>query len=550
MTLAAGARPADDFPIEWEEPADPGRSWAWDDMHMPFALRPLAQDYTRTLGAGFNLCYEIFGGFPQRTLVRTWNGYAYFAHDANVPEAEREALNKRWLRVMRDRADVTAAYWADEVLPEVRALERAIRTVDVEGLPAEELAEAWDAAWTAIARMWQLHFCIILGPYTILEELADLYEATVTGAAPGESLRLIQGVRHELFETEVGVERLTAAADRSPAVRRRLLEATTDDPAGHRAVERTELATLDGGAAFVAQLDGFLAEHGHMGQGFDDLGNPSWGEEPAILLAEIGRRLAEPPADAEARRTRLAAEADQLADTVRERLRGRPEERERFETVLALSREVGPLTEVHNYWIDRMAQARIRALSIRVGARLAAVSCLDAPDDVLYLHRPEIRELIEHPADRRALVAERRAIHARQAALKPPAFVGAPRRSSEPDRFDGAARVSDEADVLLGTGASAGIVRGPARVTLSPADFGRIRAGDVIVCPSSNPSWVPVFTLAAGLVTNTGGILSHAAVVAREFGLPAVVGVGDATTRIADGREVEIDGTTGSVRLL
>jgi pyruvate,water dikinase len=87
-------------------------------------------------------------------------------------------------------------------------------------------------------------------------------------------------------------------------------------------------------------------------------------------------------------------------------------------------------------------------------------------------------------------------------------------------------------------------------VTLSPDDFARVQPGDIIVCPSSNPSWVPLFTIAAGLVTDTGGVLSHAAVVAREFGLPAVVGTGDATSRIADGRMVELDGTTGDVRLL
>ena len=85
---------------------------------------------------------------------------------------------------------------------------------------------------------------------------------------------------------------------------------------------------------------------------------------------------------------------------------------------------------------------------------------------------------------------------------------------------------------------------------LTSTEFDRIGPGDVIVCPSSNPSWVPVFTIAGGLVTNTGGVLSHAAVVAREFGLPAVVGVAGATTAIADGRQLEIDGTAGTVRLL
>jgi phosphoenolpyruvate synthase/pyruvate phosphate dikinase len=104
--------------------------------------------------------------------------------------------------------------------------------------------------------------------------------------------------------------------------------------------------------------------------------------------------------------------------------------------------------------------------------------------------------------------------------------------------------------VLRGTGASAGIARGPARVVLTSSEFERIRPGDIIVCPSSNPSWVPVFTIAGGLVTNTGGVLSHAAVVAREFGLPAVTGVSGATTTIRDGQHLEIDGTAGTVRLL
>ncbi len=85
---------------------------------------------------------------------------------------------------------------------------------------------------------------------------------------------------------------------------------------------------------------------------------------------------------------------------------------------------------------------------------------------------------------------------------------------------------------------------------LGPEDFGRVQPGDIIIAPSSNPSWVPLFSIAGGLVTNTGGVLCHAAVVARELDLPAVVGTGDATTRIADGQMLELDGTTGFVRLL
>ena len=550
MTSTDDARAPEDFPVAWEDPADPEVTWARDDMHMPFALAPLAAEYVRGIGAGFNLCYVVFGNFPQRTYCRVWNGYAYFAHRANVPEPEREALSKRWLDVMRARAEVTEAYWKDEVLPEIKAIDRRLRDIEVEQLVPDDLAAAWDEAWALTSRLWDLHFCAILGPYTVLDDLADLYEAVVVGAAPGESLRLIQGTIHELFETEVSLERLAAIATEHPAVRDLLVDATGGDEGSHRPLDSAEIAAVDGGPAFLEALDAFLERHGHMGQGYDDLTFPSWAEEPSIALTQLGRRLASPPEAAEARRQRLAAEADALGHAVRDRLAGKADELARFESLLSLSRAIGPLTEVHNYWIDRLAQARIRALSMRVGARLVAAGCLDAADDVLFLHRGEIRELIERPRDVRTLVAERRAEHARRRAVKPPAYLGAPRKESSPDRFDGTPIASDDVNVLLGTGASPGIVRGPARIALSPSDFGRIRAGDIIVCPSSNPSWVPVFTIAAGLVTNTGGILSHAAVVAREFGLPAVVGAGDATTRIADGRQVEIDGTTGSVHLL
>jgi pyruvate,water dikinase len=129
--------------------------------------------------------------------------------------------------------------------------------------------------------------------------------------------------------------------------------------------------------------------------------------------------------------------------------------------------------------------------------------------------------------------------------------VGKPKEeSSEPDRFDGGRFQPDADGTLRGTGASAGVARGPARIVQGPEDFVRVKRGDIIVAAASNPGWVPLFSIAAGFVTDTGGVLSHAAVVAREFGLPAVVGLGDATTRIPDGRIVEIDGAAGLVRFV
>jgi pyruvate,water dikinase len=153
--------------------------------------------------------------------------------------------------------------------------------------------------------------------------------------------------------------------------------------------------------------------------------------------------------------------------------------------------------------------------------------------------------------DARPLVADRRREHTRRLTLEPPRVVGKPKSAADdPDRFDGVRFEPDPDGTLRGTGASAGVVRGRACVVLGPEDFDRVMRGDIIIAPASNPGWVPLFSIAAGFVTDTGGVLSHAAVVAREFGLPAVVGTGDGTKRITDGRIVEIDGAAGLVRFV
>jgi pyruvate,water dikinase len=169
---------------------------------------------------------------------------------------------------------------------------------------------------------------------------------------------------------------------------------------------------------------------------------------------------------------------------------------------------------------------------------------------VLFLRRAEVPDLLREPADRRPVVAARKDEYDHWRRVTPPSKIGKPSDEEPSGRFGGERFAKEDEAIVRGTGASAGVVRGPARIVIGPEDFARVQPGDIIIAPSSNPSWVPLFSIAGGLVTNTGGVLSHAAVVAREFDLPAVVGTGDATTRIADGRQLELDGTTGFVRLL
>ncbi|MDQ6794686.1 MAG: PEP-utilizing enzyme [Chloroflexota bacterium] len=532
-----------EFPIEWQDESDPELDWERDDMHMPFALAPLAIDYIQCVGAGFAAGYEYLD-IPVETRCRVWNGYVYFARWPVVSDAVRAEQRDQYTRGSQEHEKIVAAYWRDEALPELAELYDWIASRPVERATLVDLAEMWELAWQRTNRAWWIHFFAILGPYQVLEDLADFFEAKVDNATAGDALKLVQGGIDELQDVERGIERLTAMAAAEPALAERL---NADAPPSI-----DELAATPGGAEFVAELRRFLDQHGHLGQGFDDLSLASWAEEPSPLLADFAKRLRHPAPPSDERRARLAAESEALTARVREQLADRPDDLASFEELAALAREIGPLTEGHNYWIDRKAQARIRVFALRVGRRLAAEGAFDDPNDIFYFSRAEVPELLRAPVDWRAIVAERRAEHARQRTITPPFNVGTPHRfeTASPDRFDGNRFESTEEGVLKGTGASAGVARGPARVVLGPADFGRVQPGDIIVAPSSNPSWVPLFTIAGGLVTDTGGVLCHAAVVAREFALPAVVGLGDATKRIADGRLLEIDGVRGLVRQL
>ena len=236
----------------------------------------------------------------------------------------------------------------------------------VETMPAAELADTWDEVWARIGRCWSIHFYAIRGPYQVLEDLADLYESVIEAPAPGEALGLIGGGDHELQAVERGLEELAAivAADAGP---RRA-------PGRARTSPSRTLAALPGARPSSRRaLSAFLAEHGHLGQNVDDLTLASWAEEPGLVLAELAKRVRNP-----GRRSapRNGGAAGRRGGRARRCGRGRPSPATRrssreFEELLADARAIGHLTETHNYWIDRMAQASLRRFVVRVGRRLA-----------------------------------------------------------------------------------------------------------------------------------------------------------------------------------
>jgi rifampicin phosphotransferase len=188
--------------------------------------------------------------------------------------------------------------------------------------------------------------------------------------------------------------------------------------------------------------------------------------------------------------------------------------------------------------------ARIREQLWYFGQKLALAERLEKAEDIFFITLPEVRASLEG-TDMRSTVRERRSVYENELKRRhvPRVLLS---DGTEPGTQTGVAKSDD--DTLKGTPASAGVVIGKARVILDPADA-HLEPGEILVAPSTDPGWTPLFLTAGGLVMEMGGAISHGAVVAREYGIPAVVGVLGATERIITGQHITVDGSHGIVSL-
>jgi pyruvate,water dikinase len=290
------------------------------------------------------------------------------------------------------------------------------------------------------------------------------------------------------------------------------------------------------------EVASFLRRHGHRAVAEIDVGMPRWSDDPAYVLGVLANylRLEDPDRAPDVQFIRGArAAADAVAGVV---AAVRRRSRVRAAVVafaLDRTRALAGMRETHKDFLVRLL-AHARAQLAVIGADLAGRGLLDTADDVWFLDLREVRAALGG-ADQHATVLARRTEYARELRRRhvPRVLLS---DGTEPEAL--AAPPPDGA--LLGTPASAGVVTAQARVVLDPVGA-HLEPGEILVAPSTDPGWTPLFLTAGGLVMEMGGSNSHGAVVAREYGIPAVVGVPDATLRIATGQLITLDGASGAV---
>ena len=278
------------------------------------------------------------------------------------------------------------------------------------------------------------------------------------------------------------------------------------------------------------EIDDALARFGHISESANDFSRPTWREDRDAVVDLV---LAHPERGAPVERLDLAAVEARMP-------------RARRPLVRLLWRRSGAFhvyrDAIGGAWTR--CYGLFRGTFLALGTRLVERGVVDLPDDVFYLALDELRAIVAGvplaAGAPRSLVARRRAEIAEAADLVVPEVVYGD--AFVPIRRDEIVRAT-----LVGIPTSRGSARGPARVVRGTADFGRVGAGDVIVIPYSDVAWTPLFARAAGVVAESGGVLSHSSIVAREYGIPCVASVADACSRIPDGAEVVVDGVAGTV---
>ena len=312
-------------------------------------------------------------------------------------------------------------------------------------------------------------------------------------------------------------------------------------------------------------IDAWLEVHGYMMLGYD-LEGPMLKENPGLLLGLLEGQL-----HTTRDKQKAQSHCEALLRDVRNRLSNEPEKLAAFEACLAQAKPAYHIRDDNGRACVSVPMALVRRALLACGQRLVQRGALEHPEHIFFLEVTEVKSALEEHMEVKERVVKRRGqrLWAEQhpgpasygIELPPPPFKVFPPGSrflleavnwSKTQHLLSVAKGHDPKAVkkeCKGIGASAGSYTGKARVILKETDFDRLRAGEILVCPCTTPNWSILFGLVGALVTDKGGLLSHPAIIAREYHIPAVLGTGDATRRIVDGQIVTVDGNLGIVSL-
>ena len=582
----------------WEEmypyfsrfrPEDDNRFWFYNSMHFPepmSAFDSLSQEAPyAALGA---VTTRIFV-FPAALGIdyRVFNGRVYITGNPVLDPKEIE----RRLALFQKRAghyyqNWSALYsdWQKRItdlikrvdaiqVPQLPEFEDEEVVTKAKGIPQNHyLWENFNRLIEAYSIMWHHHFEFLMlgyGAYVVFFQ----YCKKVFPEIPDQTIaRMVAGIEVLMFRPDDELKKLAKLAV-TLGLESKFSE-TKSSAEILASLEQAGSAGKDWLAAFEKAREPWF--NITMGDGLDHH-HRSWNDDLTVPLSALpryiaqirrGESLARPTEQLKRERARIVSEYKELLPS--------GEEKAAFDQMLGLCHVVFPFVENHKFYCDHWFVSRFYNKVREFGALLAREGLLESAEDVFHLQHTEItRALLDvmiawaagskpagGPHWKPIVATRKRILEALKGWDAPPALGPMPEAIEDPavqmlwgittETLEKWSRPPDKLkeNELQGFAASPGCVEGVARVVLTVNEIGQIREGEILVCPVTAPSWGPVFGKIKAAVSDIGGTMSHAAIVAREYGLPAVVGTGQATKRIKTGQRVRVDGNLGLVTIL
>jgi len=553
------------FPVEWKNEEEKKLLWFFDDNHVPNPISPMYFSLNGWWGPTLDYMYRRFG-FP---IGAAWNGkrvngYLYSAISPRDPQ-EAGLIGPYYGMVMPTYAEKFLDWWQARYLPEVKANFNYLDTFDTENASLPEMMIFLEEAIDIQERHFRLHWILNLAQFQssiTFQTLAGQVIPNVNGALLG---RILISLEDRNWDSVRDLWQLKETAKASPELKNIFESKET------AAAILPALQASAAGKAFMEKVTAYLKEYGYKPLYTHEYMFKLWVEDPAPCVETIKGYLASDydfPTEYEKIKKDQQAAMQELRDLIPAETPA--DKSEALLEAMRLAVKMMPLTPDHHYYFDQGTFARLRLVLVAIGRKMVKQGLLRDAEDIMFLEYEQLRHYVSNPKSKAktdgydgiSVIKAARRKWEDAFKVTPRDWVGTVTHWNMyeeiyhtlwgyPERFDRArSGQKSVAGQVNGLPAAAGVAEGYARVVKSPAEFDQVKKGEIMVCLMTNPAWVIVFSKIKGVVTDAGGVLSHTAVVSREFGIPAVVGTAEATRRIKTGDRVRVNGFTGCVDIL
>lgn len=490
--------------------------------------------------------------FVRRPIFVTVNGYAYSRANYNIPWRKLFGILVWYLKFIPSMLRDIIPQWQDDGLPVYLAAIEQWKSIDIHTASDEHLLSGVQALATADADYW-CRVAMVMGVAKITDGALHTFLSVLVKGKLISGM-FLRGFPSKTMEAEVDLE-MIANQIRATDSLRNLVNGTP-------AIELIESLKQHASAAPVSRdIQIYFEKYGHRIYTLDFVEETQIEQPLPVLLAlkKLTRRedhTTPGGVDTNARQKQLIKERDLLARQTLASIG--PVRRWIFRKLLRWAQHYGPYREEALFYMGA-AWPVLRKFAFELGRRLVKIGTLSSPDRVFYLNTNELTRAFIAREEGRAIVelgdtaSDRYELREARKKLHPPPMVPEGRFMFgfiDMSFMETQKRNAKNSNILKGFAVSPGRVTGTASVIMSPADFENMKPDTILVCPATTPAWTTLFSQASALVTDIGGILAHGSIVAREYGIPAVMGTGNITRRIVSGTRIVVDGTAGTVTIL